>query len=107
MGHDHRPAGRQRPVVVVHPARPVAVGYFVAGRSPVVAMTMVRIDQAKAEGKLGSKPALEMALAFVAFGQGLVSMHRARRFSSDKQFRALFHTAQQHLLDSYKPSGSK
>ncbi|MGB7263942.1 MAG: TetR/AcrR family transcriptional regulator [Terracidiphilus sp.] len=78
---------------------------FVAGRSPVVALIMVRIDQAKAEGKLGSKPALEMALAFVAFGQGFVSMHRARRFSSDKQFRALFHTAQQHLLDSYKPSG--
>jgi AcrR family transcriptional regulator len=78
---------------------------FVAGRSPVVAMAMVRIDQAKAEGKLGSKPALEMALALSVFGQGFVSMHRAKRFSSDKQFRALYRTAQLHLLNSFKPSG--
>jgi AcrR family transcriptional regulator len=78
---------------------------FVAGRSPVMAMAMVRIDQAKAEGKLGSKPALEVALALAAFGQGFVSMHRARRFSSDKQFRALYRKAQHHLLDSFKPSG--
>ncbi len=77
---------------------------FVAGRSPVVALIMVRIDQAKAEGKLGNKPALEMALAFTAFGQGLVSMYRANRFSDDMQFRALYRKAARHLLDSFKPS---
>jgi AcrR family transcriptional regulator len=78
---------------------------FVAGRSPVLAMAMVRIDQAKAEGKLGDKPALEMALALAAFGQGFVSLHRANRFSSDTTFRALYRTAQRHLLDSFKPVG--
>jgi AcrR family transcriptional regulator len=78
---------------------------FVAGRSPVLAMAMVRIDQARAEGRLGSKPALEVALALAAFGQGFVSMHRANRFSSDKQFRALYRTALRHLLDSFKPVG--
>lgn len=78
---------------------------FVAGRSPVMAMAMVRIDQAKAQGALGDKSALEMAVAFAAFGQGFVSMHRANRFSSDAQFRELFRTAVRHLLDSFKPSG--
>ncbi len=77
---------------------------FVVGRSPVVAMAMVRIDQAKAEGKLGDKPALEVALALSAFVQGFVSMHRANRFSSDEQFRALYRTALRHLLDSFKPA---
>jgi AcrR family transcriptional regulator len=77
---------------------------FVSGRSPVMAMAILRIDQAKSEGKFGSKPALEVALALAAFGQGFVSMHRAKRFSSDKQFRALYKTAQLHLLDSFKTS---
>src|SRR5580704_14730585 len=36
---------------------------FVAGRSPVVAMALVRIDEAKTKGYLGKKPALEVALA--------------------------------------------
>lgn len=76
---------------------------FVADRSPVMGMMMLRIDQAKSEGKLGSNPAIEVALSLAAFGQGLVSMHRAKRFSSDKQFRMLYRTAQIHLLDSFKP----
>jgi AcrR family transcriptional regulator len=78
---------------------------FVAGRSPVIAMAMVRLDQAKADGVLGGKPALDMALAMAAMGQGLVSMHRAGRFSSDKQFKALYRAAMRHCLDSFKPTG--
>lgn len=74
---------------------------FVAGRSAVVAMIIVRIDQAKADGRLGDKPALEVALALSALAQGLVSMQRANRFSSEKQFRALFRTALHHCLDSF------
>ena len=80
---------------------------FVAGRSPVVAMIMVRIDQAKADRRLGDKPALEIALALSALGQGLVSMQRANRFSSEQQFKALFRTALHHCLESFsvKPAG--
>jgi AcrR family transcriptional regulator len=74
---------------------------FVAGRSPVVAMIMVRIDQAKADRRLGDKPALEIALALSALGQGLVSMQRANRFSSEQQFKALFRTALHHCLESF------
>jgi AcrR family transcriptional regulator len=78
---------------------------FVAGRSPVVAMVLVRIDQARADGRLGDRPALELALALSALGQGLVSMQRANRFSGEKQFKALFRTAMHHCLHSFKPAG--
>ncbi len=78
---------------------------FAAGRSPAIAMVMARIDQAKGEGRLRDKPTLETALAFAAFGQGFVSMHRAKRFGSEKQFKMLYRAAQRQLLDSLKPSG--
>ena len=78
---------------------------FAAGRSPVIAMVMTRLDQAKGEGRLRDLPTLETALAFAAFGQGFVSMHRARRFGSEKQFRMLYRGAQRQFLDSLKPSG--
>lgn len=74
---------------------------FVAGRSPVIAMTMLRIDQAKADGRIGPKPALDVALAISGLAQGLVSMQRANRFSSEKQFRQLFRTQLHHCLASF------
>lgn len=74
---------------------------FVAGRSPVVAMTLVRIDQARADGLLDDRPALEIALALSALSQGLVSMYRANRFSSEKQFRALFRAQIRHCLEGF------
>lgn len=82
---------------------------FVAGRSPVVAMMLVRLDQAKAEGRLGSKPALDMALAIAAMSQGFVSMHRAGRFSSDKQFKTLFRNGIRNCLEAFiaEPAGRK
>jgi AcrR family transcriptional regulator len=78
---------------------------FAAGRSPAIAMVMARIDQAKAEGRLRDKPTLETALALAAFGQGFVSMHRAKRFGGEKQFKTLYRAAQRHFLDSLKSSG--
>jgi AcrR family transcriptional regulator len=74
---------------------------FVAGRSPVIAMMMVRIDQAKADGTLGNKPALDVALAIAAMAQGFVSMHRAGRFSSDKQFKVLFRNGLRDCLEAF------
>jgi len=75
---------------------------FAAGRSPAVAMIMHRIDQAKAQGRLGDRPALDIALGLSALAQGLVSMHRANRFSSEAQFKALFRSALRHGLNSYR-----
>ena len=74
---------------------------FVSGRSPVVAMALVRIDQAKAGGRLGDRPALEVALALAALAQGLVSMYRANRFSSVRQFRTLYRAQIRHCLESF------
>ena len=74
---------------------------FVAGRSPVVAMALVRIDEAKTRGRLGEKAALEVALALSALAQGLVSMYRGNRFSSEKQFRALYRTQIHQCLEGF------
>ena len=78
---------------------------FAAGRSPALAMIMARIEAAKAEGRLSGKPTLEIALAFVALGHGFVSMQRANRFASEKQFKTLYRAALRHCLDSIKQSG--
>jgi AcrR family transcriptional regulator len=75
---------------------------FAAGRSPAIAMIMARIDQAKADGRLRDEPTLATALALAAFGQGFVSMHRANRFGSEKQFKALYRAAQRHFLHTLK-----
>lgn len=65
---------------------------------------MARIDQAKAAGRFRDEPTLKIAVALAAYGQGFVSMQRARRFGSDKQFKALYRAAQRRFLDSLKPS---
>ena len=78
---------------------------FAAGRSPAIAMIIAHIDQAKAEGRLRDRPALEIALAASALGQGFVSMHRASRFAGEKQFKALYRAAHRQFLDSLKPCG--
>jgi len=80
---------------------------FVAGRSPVVAMAMVRIDQAKSDGRLGDAPALEMVLAFSALAQGLVSMYRANRFSSEKQFKTLYRAQIRHCLEGFSSKAAE
>jgi AcrR family transcriptional regulator len=74
---------------------------FVAGRSPVMAMALVRIDEARTRGDLGAAPAIDVALAFSALVQGLVSMYRANRFSDERQFRQLYRTQVRHCLDGF------
>jgi len=78
---------------------------FAAGRSPVVAMLMARIDLAKAAGRLRDKPTLEITLSLVALGHGFISMQRANRFANEKQFKALYRAAQRHFLDLLTPAG--
>jgi len=78
---------------------------FAAGRSPAIVMVMAHIDQAKADGRLRARPTLQIALAAAALGQGFVSMHRANRFGSEKQFKALYRAAHRNFLESLQPSG--
>jgi AcrR family transcriptional regulator len=77
---------------------------FAAGRSPVVAMALVRIDRAKSDRQLGEAPGLEVALALSALIQGLISMYRANRFSNEKQFRALYRAQLRHCLKGFAPN---
>ncbi len=79
---------------------------FAAGRSAAIAMVIARIERAQADGRLGGTPALDIALALAAMGQGMVSMHRAQRFSSEAQFKSLFRASLRHCLASYS-KGSK
>lgn len=78
---------------------------FAAGHSPAIALVMARINQAKADGRFRDEPTFGIAMALVAYGQGFVSMQRAKRFASDKQFKSLYRAAQRQLLDSLQPSG--
>ena len=76
-------------------------GDFAAGRSPVIAMAVTKIDQAKAEGLLGDVAALDLALTLSALAQGLVSMHRAGRFASDAEFTKLYRSMMRNTLKSF------
>lgn len=78
---------------------------FAAGRSPALAMAMEWIDRAKAEGRLRDKPTLEITLSLVALAHGFISMHRARRFASDTQLRALYRAAQRNFFELLTPPG--
>jgi AcrR family transcriptional regulator len=80
---------------------------FAAARSPVIAMVVARIDQAKAEGLFDDKPALDVALTLSALAQGLVSMHRARRFSGDEQFATLFRSVMRKSLQSFSAESKR
>jgi hypothetical protein len=61
----------------------------------------VRIDQAKSDGRFGATPALEVAIAFSALAQGLMSMYRANRFSSERQFKTIYRTQIRHCFESF------
>lgn len=74
---------------------------FEAGRSPVMRQAHARIEQARAQGLIGSASAVEIALSFSALSQGLVSMYQAGRFASEKEFRAAYHKALDHCVQSF------
>lgn len=66
---------------------------FSAGRSPALNMAYERIEEARGLGLIDSTPAIEIALTLSALGQGLISMNRAGRFVSEKEFRATYRKA--------------
>lgn len=73
---------------------------FEARRSPVVNRMLVQIQRAQADHRLADAPPLDIALLLAAAAQGLVSMHRAGRFSSDAAFRKAYRSALQRMLAS-------
>ena len=73
---------------------------FLAGRSPIISMIMVRIDQATAGRRPSGTTVLDITLVLVALAQGLISMQRANRFSSVEQFKALYRATLRLSIDS-------
>jgi AcrR family transcriptional regulator len=73
---------------------------FAAGRSAVIAMTVAKIEEARTQGLVGDMPALDIALTLSALAQGMISMHRAGRFSSDAELAALYRSVMSKTLKS-------
>ena len=74
---------------------------FSAGRSPALNMVYERIEAARALGLIDNTPAIEIALTLSALGQGLVSMYRAGRFVSEKEFRAAYLKAMRRSFQQF------
>jgi AcrR family transcriptional regulator len=76
--------------------------HFEDGRSPVMHEVYRRIAEASAGKPLaGSASIVEFGLALAGLCQGLVSMNRAGRFSSEQEFRASYARAVDHCIKSY------
>jgi AcrR family transcriptional regulator len=73
---------------------------FAAGRSPIIALTVIKIDQARVEGQFGDTPGVDVALILSGLAQGLISMYRAGRFSGEAEFKALYRAAMRKTLKS-------
>jgi len=58
---------------------------FIAGKSPVIALVVKRIEAAQAQGELASGNALEAAMALWAQLHGLVMLHRSGRFAMKRK----------------------
>jgi AcrR family transcriptional regulator len=67
--------------------------HFSTGRSPALNMAYERIEEAQALEFIDNTPAIEVALTLSALGQGLISMYRAGRFVSEKEFRLAYRRA--------------
>jgi AcrR family transcriptional regulator len=74
---------------------------FRAGQSPVISMMARRLEAAQAAGQLQRTDALELALQLWAQVHGLVTLHKAGRFSLPrKAFLGLCERAAERLVDN-------
>jgi len=74
---------------------------FAAGRSPVIAKVVARIEAAQRSGDLGAGDALETAMLFWAQVHGFVMLHRSGRFALGRRpFLALIDRSINRLLQA-------
>ena len=76
---------------------------FLAGRSPVVTQILARIEEARAQGLIGDAAAIDIAKMGAALSQGLVSLYRAGRFTSEREFRDAYKRALGHCWRAFQP----
>jgi AcrR family transcriptional regulator len=73
---------------------------FRAGRSPVIAMIVRRIEQAQAAGRMKPADPVELAMLLWAQVHGFAMLHRAERFSMGRRaFFALCDRGVQRIFD--------
>ena len=77
---------------------------FAEGKSPAARLAQERIERVLPNGK-GTASATDVILALGALCQGLVSIYRAGRFTSEADFRTAYRRAVDHCIVSYT-SGS-
>ncbi len=77
---------------------------FAEGKSPAGRLAQERIERVRRGGE-GAASATDVVLALGALCQGLVSIYRAGRFTSEADFRAAYSRAIDHCIASYT-SGS-
>jgi AcrR family transcriptional regulator len=74
---------------------------FAERRSPPVNRLLDRIEAARAQGLITDAGALEVMMTVWGLGQGLVSLYRAGRFSSEAGFRTFCERAIARCLASF------
>jgi AcrR family transcriptional regulator len=75
-------------------------GDFAEGKSPAARMAQERIERVRQRG-VGAASATDVVLALGALCQGLVSIYRAGRFTSEADFRTAYRRAINHCITSY------
>ena len=81
-------------------------GDFAEGKSPAARMAQERIDRVRRRGA-GAASSTDIVLALGALCQGLVSIYRAGRFTSEDDFRAAFRRTIDHCIASYTAEPSR
>jgi len=76
---------------------------FLAGRSPVVTKVLAHIEEAKGQGLIRNVPAIDISMTYAALSQGLVSLYRAGRFTSEAEFRDAYSRSINHCRRSFLP----
>ena len=72
---------------------------FIAGKSPVIALAVQRIEEAQGQGQLAEGDALEAAMSMWAQVHGLAMLHRSGRFAMKrKDYLALCARCVDHVL---------
>lgn len=73
---------------------------FAAGRSPAAAQAQQRIERVRRRDP-GAASSTDIVLVLAALCQGMVSLYRAGRFTSEADFRDAFRRAIAHCIASY------
>lgn len=80
---------------------------FESGQSPVGALQLRLMENAKDEGLLADVPPIEILITTAGLSQGLVTLYRAGRIAGgEAEFRKLFRRAMRRCMNSFRKEKS-